>query len=79
MLEHGNVIGLESPLFGKLLEKEYESEDEAEEADLSDDDSDNGFNLLFGVLVTETETNEIDDEFNEALTEIEGKIYIVQV
>ena len=44
---------------------EYESEDEAsigrlEEADLSHDDSDDGFNLFFSVLVTETETNEID-------------------
>ena len=57
---------------------EYESEDEAsigrlEEADLSHDDSDDGFNLFFSVLVTETETNEIDDEFNEAVTETEGK------
>ena len=57
---------------------EYESEDEAsigrlEGVDLSDDDSDDSFNLLFSVSVTEIETNEIDNEFNEAVTEIEGK------
>lgn len=57
---------------------EYESEDEAsiarlKEANLSDDDFYDGFNLFFSVLVTETETSEIDDEFNEAVTEIDGK------
>ena len=57
---------------------EYESKDEAsiarlKEADLSHNDSDDGFNLFFTVLVTETETNEIDYEFNEAVTEMEGK------
>ena len=57
---------------------EYESEDEAsfgppEEVDLSDGDSDDSFKLFFSVLVTETERNEIDNEFNEAATEIEGK------
>ena len=64
-------------------QNEYESEDEAsitrlEEADLSDGDFDSGFNLLFGDLVTETETNQIDDEFNEAVTEIDGRQEIVQ-
>ena len=57
---------------------EYESEDEAsigrlEAVDLSDDDSDDSFNLRFSVSVTEIETNEIYNEFNEAVTEIEGK------
>ena len=28
------------------------------------DDSDDSFNLLFNVLVAQTETNEIDNEFN---------------
>jgi hypothetical protein len=48
---------------------EYDCENEAsigrlEEVDLSDDDSDDSFNLLFDVLVAQTETNEIDNEFN---------------
>jgi hypothetical protein len=48
---------------------EYDCENEAsigrlKEVDLSDDDSDNSFNLLFNVLVAQTETNEIDNEFN---------------
>jgi hypothetical protein len=48
---------------------EYDCENEAsigrlEEVDLSDDDSDDSFNLLFDVLVARTETNEIDNEFN---------------
>jgi hypothetical protein len=48
---------------------EYDCENEAsigrlEEVDLSDDDSDDSFNLLFNVLVAQTETNEIDNEFN---------------
>jgi hypothetical protein len=48
---------------------EYDGENEAsigrlEEVDLSADDSDNSFNLLFNFLVAETETNEIDNEFN---------------
>jgi hypothetical protein len=47
---------------------EYNCENEAsigrlEEVDLSDDDSDDSFNLLFNVLVTQTETNEINNEF----------------
>ena len=56
---------------------EYENKNEAsigrlEEVDSSDDDSDDSFNLLFSVLVAETETNEIENEFNEAVMEIEG-------
>ena len=56
----------------------YESEDEAsigclEGVHLSDDDSDDSFNLLFSDLVTEIETNKIDNEFDEAMTGIEGK------
>ena len=48
---------------------EYDCENEAsigrlEEVDLSDDDSDDSFNLLFNVLVAQTETNEIDNETN---------------
>jgi hypothetical protein len=49
---------------------EYDCENEAsigrlEEVDLSDDDSDDSFNLLFiNVLVAQTETNGIDNEFN---------------
>jgi hypothetical protein len=48
---------------------EYDCENETsigrlEEVDLSDDDSDDSFNLLFDVLVAQTETNEIDNEFN---------------
>jgi hypothetical protein len=42
---------------------EYDCENEAS-IDLSDDDSDDSFNLLFDVLVARTETNEIDNEFN---------------
>ena len=48
---------------------EYDCENEAsigrlEEVDLSDDDSDDSFNLLFDVLVARTEANEIDNEIN---------------
>jgi hypothetical protein len=48
---------------------EYHCENEAsfgrlEEVDLSDDDSDDSFNLFFNVLVAQTETNEIENEFN---------------
>ncbi len=56
---------------------EYENKNEAsigrlEEVDSPDDDSDDSFNLLFSVLVAETGTNEIENEFNEAVMEIEG-------
>ncbi len=56
---------------------EYENKKEAsigrlEEVNSSDDDSDDSFNLLFSVLVAETETNEIENQFNEAVMKIEG-------
>ena len=57
---------------------EYEGVNEAavegpEEVDISSSELEAGFNLLFSVTVTETETNEIDNEFTEAVSEIEVK------
>ncbi len=47
---------------------EYENKNEASIGRLEEvDSSDDSFNLLFSVLVAETETNEIENEFNEVI------------
>ena len=42
-------------------------------ADIGEEDVDDPFNLLCSVCVVESEATEIDEEFIEAVTEIEGK------
>ena len=56
-----------SLLQSKMSENDCENEasiGRLEETGLSDDDSDDSFNLLFDVLVARTEANEIYNEFN---------------
>jgi uncharacterized C2H2 Zn-finger protein len=43
------------------------------EAEDDEEDVDDRFNLFFSITVAETDTTEIDNEFNEAVSEIEGK------
>ena len=79
MFEEGHLIGLLSLLSGKFVEKEtvfYKAKwanttakmkqalEGSKRSIYLSDDSDDSFNLLFNVLVAQTETNEIDNEFN---------------
>jgi uncharacterized C2H2 Zn-finger protein len=56
-IESENIADVEGPL----------------EAEDDEQDVDDRFNLFFSITVAETDTTEIDNEFNEAVSEIEGK------
>ena len=56
-IESENIADVEGPL----------------EAEDDEQDVDDRFNLFFSITVAETGTTEIDNEFNEAVSEIEGK------